>query len=440
MNLANIDVLKHEFSGTIISPEDSGYEQASTTYMFKGAPALVVQPTTAEDVVSAVQYALHNGLTLSIRSGGHSAPGFGTNNGGLVIDLSNLNQVELIDHNKHLVRIGAGTTWGKVAKTLQGHRLALSSGDTVSVGVGGLTLGGGIGWMVRKYGLAIDSLTAAQVVTSDGRILRASASENQDLFWALRGGGGNFGVVTYFEFEAHPIGKVYAGTIAYTLDNLSELLKGWRDYMRRAPEELSTSVTIMPSFGGNPPAAWVMCCYIGDDEAVLEPLKQLGTIMWQNVEQKEYVDVLEEAHPPEGIVAIVKNLLAPTFSDELIQATVASTGNPGGRVLQIRSLGGAMKRVAPDATAFAYRNSEIMMFSGTFVSPEASDAEIAEALKPWESLAAYGLGAYSNFLSTATDEDLRNIYPKTTYERLAKIKRIYDPQNLFNQNYNIKPG
>jgi FAD/FMN-containing dehydrogenase len=444
MGLAIREAARRDFSGEIILPEDKSYEQARATYTQIGTPALVMRPRTANDVGAAIQYAQDNSLILSVRSGGHSVAGLSTNKGGLVIDLVNMRKIEIIDLGKGLVRIEAGATWGEVAAELQKHQLALSSGDTKSVGVGGLTLGGGIGWMVRKYGLAIDSVAAAEVVTADGRILRVSATENPDLFWAIRGGGGNFGIVTHFEFAAHPLNKVFAGTIAYGLDNLSELLRTWRDYMRQATEDLSTSVTIMPSFGGAPPAALIMCCCAGADEEAaaraLEPLRQLGAILWQDVQKKNYADVLEEAHPPEGIRIIAKNVFAQTLSDDLIQAITATLSAPGGRVLQIRGLGGAMKRIDPTATAFPYRDSEIMLFSGTFVSPAASEAEIREALKPWETLAAYGRGAYANFLSTATDEDVAAVYSAPTYERLAKIKAAYDPQNLFNQNHNIKPS
>ena len=444
MNATALDVVRRDFSGEIISPADQAYEQARATYAAVGSPALVMRPRSANDVIAAIRYAQSRSLVLSVRGGGHSVAGFSTNSGGLVIDLSNMRSIKIIDSAKGLVRIEAGAVWGDVAAELEKSHLALSSGDTKSVGVGGLTLGGGIGWMVRKYGLAIDSLVAAEIVTADGRILRASENENPDLFWAIRGGGGNFGVVTAFEFAAHPLGQVYAGTIGYGLDNLAELLVAWRDYMRNATEGLSTSVTIMPAFGDAPPAALVMLCYSGEDEAAamqaIEPLKQLGTVTFQNVEKKNYTDVLEEAHAPEGVKIIVKNVFAQAFTDELIRAIVASRAEPGMRVLQIRGLGGAVKRVPADATAFAHRDSEIMMFAATFVSPTASEDEISEALEPWKKLAVLGTGAYSNFLSTSMDEDVAAIYPESTYERLAEIKAKYDPQNLFNQNYNVKPA
>jgi len=300
----SIGNLKSKFSGTIIMPEDPGYQQVQNTPFFKGAPAAVLQPKTTDDVALAIKYSRDNSLKLSIRSGGHNGAGFSTNKGGVVVDLSLMKDVQVIDQAKHIVRIQGGAIWGDIATELHKSGLGLSSGDTVSVGVGGLTLGAGVGWMVRKYGLAIDSLVAAEVVTADGNVMRASDSENPDLFWALRGGGGNFGVVTAFEFTAHPMGKVFSGKIVYGLDALPQLITGWRDYMRTAPEELTTMLLTMPSFMGMPPSAIVMCCFVGDDktiaDAALKPLRNLGKVISDDVKQMEYFEVIEEAHPPGG--------------------------------------------------------------------------------------------------------------------------------------------
>lgn len=294
--------LKKVISGDVITPESALYATAQNTLFAKGAPALVLRPKTNEDVALGIRHAQENKLKLSVRSGGHSGAGFGTNTGGVVIELSYMEGVDLIDKTKHTVRVGGGAHWGDVAKKLYTFGLAVSSGDTLSVGVGGLTLGGGIGWMVRKYGLAIDSLVAAEVVLPDGRVVRASADKEPDLFWALRGGGGNFGVVTSFEFAAHPVGKVYAGVIVYPLENLVKIIGGWRDGMRSAPEELTTMLVTMPSFMGMPPSAIVMCRYMGDKnhaEEAIKPFRQLGKTLSDNVERKEYYEVLEEAHPQE---------------------------------------------------------------------------------------------------------------------------------------------
>lgn len=437
-----ITELGAKFSGTVIVPEDDSYQQVQSTLFFKGAPAVVLQPKNNDDVALAIAYGRDNSLLLSTRSGGHNGAGFSTNKGGVVIDLSLMKDVRVIDKTKHTVRIEGGAVWGDIAKTLHKSDLALTSGDTLSVGVGGLTLGGGVGWMVRKYGLAIDSLIAAEVVTADGTVVHASDSENPDLFWALRGGGGNFGVVTAFEFAAHPIGKVIAGSIVYGLDNLPQLITGWRDAMRAAPEDLTTMLVTLPSFMGMPPSAIVMCCYASDDQTAadkaLRPLRNLGKIVSDDVKLKEYFEVLEEAHPPEGVVAIVKNGFVPDFSDDLVQTIAGLYTGETGPVLQIRSVGGAMKRVAADATAFAHRDSEVMIVSPAFVQPGATEADKQKALGPWHQIAPFTKGAYINFF-TEPDEDIGVMYPHATRERLAKVKKQYDPHNVFNHNFNIKP-
>ncbi|HSX17519.1 MAG TPA: FAD-binding oxidoreductase [Patescibacteria group bacterium] len=436
----DIETLQSKFSGEIIKPGDSQYEHASTVLMAKGSPALVVRPKNTADVVLAVQYAADNALLLSVRSGGHSGPGLSTNNGGLVIDLKYLNTVEVTDPVRHVVRIGGGALWGDIAQELQKHQLALSSGDTKSVGVGGLTLGAGVGWMVRKYGLAIDSLVAAEVVTADGQVVRASDTEHSDLFWAIRGGGGNFGVVTSFEFVAHPTGKVYAGSIMYPPENYAALLKGWRDCMRAAPEELTTMFLVMPSFAGMPPAAIALCCYAGDNKdaamKAIDPLLHIGTVTHQDVVEKDYCAVLEDAHVPEGVKVIVNNTFVEDLSDELLEIIAK---NPD-KIFQIRSTSGAMNRIATDATAFAHRSSEALIVSPVFVAPDASEQDADAATAYWREILPHGKGAYINFFNQATEKEAAACYPPATYERLAKIKAVYDPGNIFNQNINIKPA
>ena len=210
-----LETLRRDFGGDIIEPGGAEYESASRTLLASGNPAHVLRPGSVGDVQAGVRFAASTGLLLSVRSGGHGFAGFGTNDGGVVIDLSQLANVEIIDKERHLVRIGGGATWGQVAAALTPHGLAISSGDTKSVGVGGLTLTGGIGWKVRKHGLALDNVTAAEVVTAGGEVVHASAAENPELFWAIRGGGGNFGIVTAFDFAAHPTTDVFYGKIAF---------------------------------------------------------------------------------------------------------------------------------------------------------------------------------------------------------------------------------
>jgi FAD/FMN-containing dehydrogenase len=442
--MIDLTKLSEAFSGDIITPNDEAYDQASTVFVRKGSPAAVLQPKTTEDVQVAVRFAHESGSLVSVKSGGHHGVGFGTNDDGIVIDMSNFNSVDVIDVENGHVRIGTGALWGDVVKSLETHGLAISSGDTLTVGVGGLTLGGGIGWMVRKYGLAIDSLVAAQIVTANGDVLNVSSDENADLFWAIRGGGGNFGIVTYFEFNAHPIGKVYAGSISFALESVDRLLKGWRDAMREAPDELTTMFLVMPPFGDNPAMVMITVCYSNDDKAAAEraiaPLEAIGVPLNKTISRKPYSEVLEVAHPPKGVDIVVRNAFIDDFSDQAIEAVAGLYATGSGPIVQIRSLGGASARIANDETAYAHRNAEVLIVSPSFLPLEATDAVREAILKPWSNVAQYSSGSYLNLLSTATDDDIRSVYPEATYARLAIAKARYDPDDMFSQNYNIRPA
>src|SRR4051794_18388218 len=233
-----------DFGGDIIRPEAPEYESARRTLLASGSPAYVFRPRSVVDVQAAVRFAAGSGLPLAVRGGGHSFSGFGTNDGGVVIDLVLLAEVAVLDRDRGIVRIGGGATWGLVAEALAPLGLAISSGDTKSVGVGGLTLSGGIGWKVRKYGLALDQLAATQVVTATGEVVHASAEQHADLFWGLRGGGGNFGIVTAFEFQAHPTTDVYFGRLAFPATEAGSVLQGWAEHLRCAPEDLTSVVNL----------------------------------------------------------------------------------------------------------------------------------------------------------------------------------------------------
>jgi FAD/FMN-containing dehydrogenase len=240
----SVDTKRRGFSGDIIEPGDAEYERASRSVLVAGTPTYVLRPASIGDVQAGVRFAADTGLPLSVRGGGHGFSGFGTNDDGIVIDLSRLSDVEVVDEERHLVRIGGGATWGQVMDALAPLGLAISSGDTRSVGVGGLTLSGGIGWKVRKYGLALDQLVAAEVVTAGGDVLRASADEHAELFWAIRGGGGNVGIVTVLEFAAHATTDVFHGRIVFPASEAAAVLQGWAEYVRRAPEELTLLASV----------------------------------------------------------------------------------------------------------------------------------------------------------------------------------------------------
>lgn len=419
-----------------IRPGHPDYDAARTTIVGAAEPAVVLRPTSADEVAASIRYAADSGLELAVRSGGHNALGFGNSDGGVVLDLSRMAGVEVLDGGR--VRIGTGATWGAAARALAEHGLAITSGDTVSVGVGGLTQAGGIGWMVRKYGLTIDSVLGAEVVTAAGEVVRADAETNPDLFWALRGGAGNFGVVTSFDYQAQPVSTVRFGVISYALEDLTQLLKGWREVMRGAPDELSTALALMPGFGDFPAGVMLWVSYCGDDPSAIDPLRAIGTVTSDDVTERPYADVLEEAHPPQGIVPVIGNTLVDSLSSDCIRAIVAAY-EQGGRVVFLRSLGGAMGRVSSDATAFAHRDAEALIVSAKFLPEGAAPGDIAEARATWRTIGEHGVGSYAGFLGSDTPEDLAALYPPETLARLVEVKRVWDPANQFRRNFNIRP-
>jgi FAD/FMN-containing dehydrogenase len=419
-----------------IRPGDAEYDAARTTIAGTAEPAVVLRPTDTTEVVAALAHARATNLDIAVRSGGHNALGFGNSDGGAVIDVSRLDGVELLGDDR--VRIGAGAQWGPAAVALAEHGLAITSGDTVSVGVGGLTQAGGIGWMVRKYGLTIDSVIGAEVVTASGEVVRADADTNPDLFWALRGGAGNFGIVTAFEYQAQQVSMVHFGTIGFTLDDVPQLLKAWSETMRTAPEELSTALVLMPGFGDFPPGAVLYVAYCGDDPTVVDSLRALGTVVDDTVSEKPYASVLEEAHPPEGIVPVIGNTFLEDLTGESIDA-IATAYSGGGRVVFLRSLGGAMGRVDPEGTAFAHRAAQVMVVSAKFLPVGAPEDAVAAAHAEWQTIGRHGIGSYAGFLGSDTEDDIASLWPPATLARLTEVKRAWDPDNVFRRNFNIRP-
>ena len=441
--MTSLDELRAALDGALLLPGDDGYDTASTTHYATGEPALVVVAASTADAVAAVRYASDNALRLSVKSGGHGTSGASTNVGGLVLDLSRLDSVEVVDQDAALVRIGGGATWGPIADALAEHGLALTSGDTVSVGVGGLTLGGGVGWLVRKYGLALDSLVAAEVVTANGEVVTASESEHPDLFWALRGGGGNIGVVTAFTFQAHPLDGVISGTIDLDPGTLADTLKGWRNVMRSAPEQLNVTFVALPSFGPDMPALVQLgVCYGGTDaaaaDAAIAPLLALPGVLKHEISAMRYPDVLvENPGPPPGITIVDSNAFSNDFSDELIDALVSRHEALGGAVMMVRSLQGAFNRVAADATAFAWRDAEVLLISAAFLPPGSpADAETGIRAS-WAALGDRMVGAYGNFMAQDDEATLARIFPPSTRARLDEVKATYDPANLFRGNQSL---
>ena len=452
-----LPILAMHLRGELILPGDHDYESARGVWNGGSDchPALIVLCADVADVIEAVNFAREQGMSLSVRSGGHSPAGYGTNDGGMVIDLSRMNAIT-IDPEQRIARIEAGRTWSEVAAALQPYGLALTSGDTGSVGVGGLLLGGGIGWMVRKYGMTIDHVRAVELVTADGDFLRASADEHADLFWGLRGGGGNLGIATAFEVNLDPAGIVLGGAVLYDAAKAEGILRTYTRYASTAPDELTTMAMLMaappapfipPEKQGSPVVA-IMVCYVGDlaeGERVVAPLRTLGTPIADVIAPIPYPVMFAFAQEAtiRGLQQYVRSMFMKAMSDDVIHA-IAEEAVPvisPATMVQIRILGGAMSRVPADATAFAHRDKQVM-FSVFNTGPRSADNERREAMadQVWQALQPYGDGVYVNFLANEGEQRVHEAYSPATYERLAALKKLYDPANLFHFNQNIAPA
>ena len=381
--------------------------------------------------------------------------GYGTNDGGMVIDLSCMKAIS-VDLEQRVARIEAGLTWKEVAEALQPYGLALTSGDTGSVGVGGLILGGGIGWMVRKYGMTIDHVRAAELVTADGEFLRASAEEHADLFWGLRGGGSNLGIATAFEVNVDPAGMVLGGAVFYDAAEAESVLQAYIRYAAVAPDELTTITMLMaappapfiPAEKQGSPVVAIIVCYAGDiaeGERVVAPLRTLGTPIADVIAPMPYpvMFAFTEEASIRGLDHYIRSMFMKKMSDDVVHI-IAKDAVPiisPATIVQIRILGGAMGRVSVDATAFAHRDKQAMV--SVFNSgPRSADNERLEVLadQVWQALKPYGDGVYVNFLANEGEQRVHEAYSAATYERLAELKKRYDPHNLFHLNQNIAPA
>ena len=441
-----IESLRAEVTGEVLVPGDDGYDARADIFVYRGHPAVIVRAKSDEDVARGIGFAVEHGLEISTRSGGHSNAGYSTNVGGLVLDLSPLDGVEVLDEAERRVRLGAGALWTNVSAELAPFGLAFTSGDTASVGVGGLLLGGGVGWMARKYGLSLDSLVGATVVTADGRILTADAEENPDLFWAIRGGGGNFGVVTSFTVIAQPVAQVFFGGISFAREESEAVLRGWVPYMDSAPEELTATAMCWPTFGqDDAPPLTIMVCYAGDDDAAaalaIDPIRKLGTVVDDQVRLMPYGGVLADVNePPPGWKPYVRNRLTPDLTPDLATAMLAEQANLQNLYVEIRSIGGALSLVPEDATAFAHRSTQALIMGVLLGSPEDNEPLMPAYEAFWSAVAPSASGAYSGFLSNILQSDIDAVYPHRVYRKLAALKQEYDPGNIFHLNVNVVPA
>jgi FAD/FMN-containing dehydrogenase len=442
-----------DVAGRVIRPDDPDYDKARTVFLggVDRRPAVIVRVANATDVARVVALARDTGMPLAVRSGGHSGAAHSVNDGGIVLDLKEMRALD-IDAEGRTAWAETGLTAVEYSTAADAHGLATGFGDTGSVGIGGITLGGGVGYLVRKHGLTIDDLLAADVVTADGQLLRVDAESHPDLFWAIRGGGGNFGVVTRFQYRLHPVGTIVGGMMM--LPASPDVIRSFISLAETAPEELSTIANVMPA----PPMPFVpaehhgklvifaMLCYCGAVEAgdrAVAPFRALATPIVDMVKEMRYPEMYppdDEAYHP---IATSRTMFIDSVdrgvADTIVEHLGASTAQL--RVAQLRVLGGAMARVPVDATAFAHRRSRIMVnCAAIYERPE----EVA-VHEPWVTGFAAALrqsdaGAYVNFLADEGEERVRAAYPAKTWDRLRAIKRRYDPTNLFHLNQNIPPA
>ena len=449
----SIPELRAALNGRVIAPGDAGYDKARAVFYggIERRPAVIVRVADATDVSRVVSRARETGLELAVRSGGHSNAGHGVSEGGIVLDLSGMRALH-IDAERRTAWTQTGLTTGEYTTAAGAYGLATGFGDTGSVGIGGLTLGGGVGYLVRKYGLTIDDLLAADIVTADSQLLRVDAETHPDLFWAIRGGGGNFGVVTRFQFRLHALDTIVGGMLM--LPATPGVIASFIAEAEAAPEELSTIANVMPA----PPMPFVpaehhgrlvimaLMCYAGASEAgerALAPFRALATPIADMVRPMRYPEI----YPPEDDsyhpTAVGRTMFVDAIDRDAAETIVEhlQASDATMRVAQLRVLGGAMARVPADATAFAHRERRIMVNVAAFYDgPE--DRAVREAwVSDFEAALRQGdSGAYVNFLGDEGEARVRAAYPGSTWDRLRAIKARYDPTNLFRLNQNIPPA
>ena len=457
---ATIRELENGLAGSVVGPGDPSYETARRVWnhTIDKWPALVVRAASTDDVARTVRFARSEGRPIAVRGGGHSVAGFSTCDDGIVLDLSQLNDVAL-DAKSQRAFAGGGTRWKDFDAATQQHGLATTGGLVSSTGIGGLTLGGGFGHLVRKYGLTCDNLLSAEVVTADGTVVHASESQNPELFWALRGGGGNFGVVTRFELDLHPVGPiVLGGPIFYPGDQAIDVMTGWRDRLDNMPDELSTLVNLttappapfIPEEWHNRKVAVIVACWAGDPadgEAVVKPLRSLGTPISDLLGPMPYLDLQQFVDPvwEAGAGNFYTSAFLDRLPDEAIRTLAdfhrSSADLPVLAELHVHHFGGAVARVPAGSTAFTDRSSPFL-FNGAARTSDPTDLphHVAWARTARNAMAAYGSGGmYVNFTSEGADGIRRASYPPEIYARLQAVKDQYDPFNVFRFNINVTP-
>jgi len=446
------------FTGTVMRPGGAGYDEARTVFnaMITSSPAIIARCSSTSDVAAAVRYAREQGLTVSVYGGGHGVTGAAVAEGSLCVDLRGMKDVE-VDPDSRTARAAGGLTWGELDAATQAHGLAVTGGRVPSTGIAGLALGSGSGWIERKCGFTCDNLLAAEIVTADGSVVTASETENPELFWGLRGGGGNFGIVTHFTFNLHQIGPmVWGGMLIYPPDRAAEVLRAYRDFVANAPDEVGSGLAFVtapheefvPEPARGHPMVGIICCYVGrpeDGPSAYAPLMELGPAMAM-VDVMPYVAVqgLIEPGNQKGKLNYWTGDFYDEFPDEAVDTLVALATRPVSPLTQIIVVpgGGAVARVDDEAMALGSRKAAFNLhFLGMWEDPADSQRNIdyirnlAGALKPWSTGAAY-----LNFLGDEGMSRIEASFGPDKFARLQMLKAQWDPDNLFRHNQNIPPA
>jgi FAD/FMN-containing dehydrogenase len=446
-----VETLKKQLRGELLRPGDDAYDNARKVWngMIDRRPALIARCVGVGDVAACVDFARDHDLLLAVRGGGHNVAGNAVCDGGLVVDLSPMRSVQ-VDPKTRTARAEPGVTWGDFDRESQAFGLATTGGYVSSTGIAGLTLGGGLGWLMGKFGLSCDNLLSVDVVTADGRVVTASDTENADLFWAVRGGGGNFGIVSAFEYRLHPVGQLFGGLLIHPFERAKEALRFFRDFAMSAPDELTSAAGLLTSPEGARAVAIVLVHSGSLEEGarLLQPIREFGPPIEDHIGAMSYEEVqtMLDATVPAGLRYYWKSSFLSGLSDDGIDILVECFGDvpsPQSQVL-IERLGGAVSRVGRDETVFDHRDAPFNLLVMSAWSDAARDrVNLAWARETWEAMQLLSSGGvYVNYLGQEADEGIERIkaaYGPEKYERLVTIKSKYDPQNLFRMNQNIKP-
>ncbi len=458
IDAAAIEELRAAFRGALLRPGDDGYDAARRVWngMIDRRPGLIARCTGVADVIAAVNFARENDLLVAVRGGGHNVSGNAVCDGGLMIDCSPMKGIR-VDPVRRTAVAQSGVTWGEFDRETQVFGLATTGGTVSTTGIAGLTLGGGVGILMSKYGLVVDNLLAVDLVTPDGQFVRASADENADLFWGVRGGGGNFGVATAFEYQLHPVGPIVLGGMAiYPAEQARELLHFYRKFTAEAPDELGTLLVFLtappapfipPDLQGKPAVA-IILGYAGsveDGQRAVEPLRAFGPPAVDLIQPMPYTAVqqLLDAGVPPGLQVYLKSEHLAELSDAVIDTLVAHTATVTSPLTAVAlvPLGGAVARVPEDATAFSFRDVpyDYIIFT-VWEDPAESERHIAWTRAFAGTMERFSVGVYVNEMMNEGEARVRAAYKPATYDRLVALKNRYDPTNLLRMNQNIKPA